>query len=542
MKKILIMILALALACGTMFALASCDEEVCAHIDTDEDHKCDTCGADYTAACEDHTDADKNGKCDYCDADVEVECDHADEDKNGKCDKCEADVEVVCETCVDDDKNGKCDVCGKTVKCEACVDANADNKCDVCGEFVPCVTHKDNNRDGKCDGCGEKTSCAVHTDANKDGKCDYCADDIECDEHIDTNKDAACDVCGEVIECDAHVDANRDAVCDVCKEALECYHIDRNADKKCDACGAAVENACNPHIDADHNQVCDVCGGEVACPHVDVNKDTKCDYCDTKIACKDCVDANKDAKCDVCGNAVDCLLCTDADKNGKCDVCGKNIDVKQGIAATLEAYKNSTPNKVEINSVINFLDIDYEETVVYALTANQYLVTGYIDGKLATVMTTEYDKVKYVADGATEVVQNFAGLESSVKEFLQGKGTRENGRGWKSDGKNFAPTARNITLNITETNIKRAKYSEALYNNVLTFYVDVDNIDEVFGEGMLVSDSDVKVTIVNNGATITSVTIEYSIESDDVYPAQEIVMKTDYSYDIQKVELPYPVD
>ena len=70
------MILALALACGTMFALASCDEEVCAHIDTDEDHKCDTCGADYTAACEDHTDADKNGKCDNCDATVEVEGDN----------------------------------------------------------------------------------------------------------------------------------------------------------------------------------------------------------------------------------------------------------------------------------------------------------------------------------------------------------------------------------------------------------------------------------------------------------------------------------
>lgn len=542
MKKILIMILALALACGTVFALASCDEEVCAHIDTDADHKCDTCGDDFTAVCEDHTDKNNDGKCDYCEAEVDVECtEHVDEDGNGKCDKCEADVETVCDKCIDEDKNGKCDVCGKTVKCDACVDEDKNDACDVCGEFV-CSNHKDKNRDGKCDICGEKTSCKEHVDANRDGKCDFCSDEVVCDEHIDTNKDAACDVCGDVIECDVHIDANKDAVCDVCKEVLECEHIDRNSDKKCDACGTDVDLICNPHVDANHDQVCDVCAAEVLCPHIDVNKDTKCDYCDQNMECRDCIDANADAKCDVCGNDIDCVLCKDENKDGKCDVCGKAIDAKRGIEATLAAYKNSTPTKVETDTVINFLDLDYEETVVYALSAKQFLITGHIDGKLATVMTTDIDKVKYVADGATEIVQNFYGVESSVKEFLQGRGTRENGRGWKNDGLNFAPTARNITLNITESNIKRVKYSEALYNNVLTFYVDVDNIDEVFGEGALVSDTDVKVTIVNNGATITSVAIEYGIEADDIYPAQEVIMKTDYSYDIQKVELAYPVD
>ena len=88
MKKILTMILVLAMAVSCFALLASCGEEEieCVHADLDKNHKCDECGADYTAACTEHVDEDKSGACDYCGAEVEVECVHADENKDAKCD------------------------------------------------------------------------------------------------------------------------------------------------------------------------------------------------------------------------------------------------------------------------------------------------------------------------------------------------------------------------------------------------------------------------------------------------------------------------
>ncbi len=132
MKKILCIILAMALTVGLALAVASCDNGdggttpgCSSHVDKNDDGKCDNagCNADYTDGCDKHVDADDNGKCDNdgCNADCNDGCDkHRDADDNGKCDNngCDADYTDGCDNHSDADKDGKCDTdgCGKPVQ------------------------------------------------------------------------------------------------------------------------------------------------------------------------------------------------------------------------------------------------------------------------------------------------------------------------------------------------------------------------------------------------------------------------------------------
>ena len=112
MKRILHVLLFAVLILCLLFTVA-CESECTEHTDTDKNHKCDSCGAEYTAECTEHTDADKNHKCDSCGADYTAECtEHTDADKNHKCDYCEADYTAECTEHTDDDGDVRCDYCG----------------------------------------------------------------------------------------------------------------------------------------------------------------------------------------------------------------------------------------------------------------------------------------------------------------------------------------------------------------------------------------------------------------------------------------------
>ena len=64
-KKIITLLLALALCVMPLVALTSCGGDGCTkHTDKDGDFKCDNCGE--AIDCNDHIDADVDGKCDYC--------------------------------------------------------------------------------------------------------------------------------------------------------------------------------------------------------------------------------------------------------------------------------------------------------------------------------------------------------------------------------------------------------------------------------------------------------------------------------------------
>ena len=69
MKRILHVLLFAVLILCLLFTVA-CESECTEHTDTDKNHKCDYCEADYTAECTEHTDDDGNTKCDYCDTEA----------------------------------------------------------------------------------------------------------------------------------------------------------------------------------------------------------------------------------------------------------------------------------------------------------------------------------------------------------------------------------------------------------------------------------------------------------------------------------------
>lgn len=329
------------------------------------------------------------------------------------------------------------------------------------------------------------------------------------------------------------------------EEPAGCQHKDADRDYLCDECGIEFLDECLEHTDLNKDGFCDYCETEVEliCEHVDANSDEKCDICAEAFVCEH-VDANADNKCDKCTAFVPCAEHTDANDDGKCDKCAEVLEARvDGIQATLDAYADSVPTKVITNTDIEFYDA--YETLVYTLVANSELITGSKDGKLTTTRVTSIDRILDIAAGAGEIILEPFSPVKTTEEYQQGLGRRTNGGNWRSDGLNFAPTSRMITLAITADNVTNVKYTEELYNNTLTFTVPVANIDAVFGvdangDSKIVSDTAIKVTVVNNGAVVTSVEIEYErYGDDDTYPTQVVIMKTEYSYDIQDVKLLY---
>ena len=205
------------------------------------------------------------------------------------------------------------------------------------------------------------------------------------------------------------------------------------------------------------------------------------------------------------------------------------------IEATLACYAASAPTKIVTKTSRDF-------DGYYKLNGEDILVTGKIDGKIATVRTYTYDKFRTIEAGSGANVLENIYQETGSEEYLEDKGYRVDGGKWMDDGLNFAPTAGSISVAITKDNITDITYTEAKYNNVLSFTVPEDKVDEVFGvdedeDSYFDHESDIKVTITNNGAVITSIVIEYEIEADEEIPGQAVSIITNYTYELETVTL-----
>lgn len=220
--------------------------------------------------------------------------------------------------------------------------------------------------------------------------------------------------------------------------------------------------------------------------------------------------------------------------------CGKEEELT-GAQKTAQFYENSLPTKVVTTSTQSI--INDSGVAVQTLNGKYELVTGTIAGKLATVQTYEQDYIREVAEGANAVVVGPIGTETGSLEYLEGYGRRTNGGSWDPNGLNFGPTAGSIAINLDDSLLQNAEYTEGEDGiNTLTFTVLNANIAAVFGAdsddvALLTASSDVEVTITNNGAFIQSITISYSIAGTRYYPERQITMITEYEYDVQNVEL-----
>lgn len=237
-----------------------------------------------------------------------------------------------------------------------------------------------------------------------------------------------------------------------------------------------------------------------------------------------------------------CGECEHLDENGdgKCDNCDEAYEAPdKGLKATLAAYANSQPTKVVTTSKQAFWEFDDEgeKFVAYDLDSETVLVTGKVNGLTATVETTTREILRAI--GETDDILGAITTTVATDEYLEGYGRRVNaadGNDWQAGGLNFAPRLGSIAIGITADNVKNATYTEAAYNNVYTFTVAKADVEAVFGEE-ITTDTDVTVTIVNDGAVVTSITMTYGVNAVDNYPERTVTISATYDYSVQKVSL-----
>ena len=389
-----------------------------------------------------------------------------------------------------------------------------------------CTAHSDVDANMYCDTCGIIFICPGHADADENGYCDNCSAPYICESHADANKDGRCDICAAPYVCYEHRDVAGDGQCDICLATFVCYHVDRNDNALCDECGANFK--CTNHRDIDPN-------------------DGYCDFCEAAYVCESHKDANGDAVCDLCAAAYSCPGHRDADTNEICDECGASMSSQGGavnpksVAAFVRAYSNSLPTRID-TSTVRTVGLGKDS---YTLSSESTLVTGSIAGKNATIYSESYQELRDVASGSGDTEEKVFKTVTLKKEFLQGRGTRDTVDGvrssWNSRGTNFAPTKGSIALNINENNITVSAYEISENSHVMRFTVDKDKIQEVFGMNGVLPNVDatnlVNVTLVSNGATISSVVISYTVSSSKDMPAQSVVIEAEYKYSIQNITI-----
>ncbi|MBR5140221.1 MAG: hypothetical protein IKV16_04115 [Clostridia bacterium] len=393
------------------------------------------------------------------------------------------------------------------------------------GSTTECTAHTDADANMYCDTCGAIYVCPGHADADENGYCDNCIAPYVCDAHADANKDGLCDICAAAYVCPGHKDSAGDGQCDVCLATFVCYHVDRNDNGACDICGANFN--CASHKDVDP-------------------MDGYCDFCEAAYICQAHKDTDSNGVCDLCGAAYSCPGHRDADENEFCDECGASTTSggavnPKSVAAFVRAYANSLPTRITTST---------ERTVglgssSYVLSSESTLLTGSVAGKIATIYSESYQELRDVASGSGDTEEKVFKTVTLKKEFLQGKGTRDTVDGvrssWNARGTDFAPTKGSIALNINESNITVNAFEINENSHVMRFTVDKTKVQEVFGMNGVLPNIDatgnVNVTLVSNGATISSIIISYNVSSTKDMPAQSVVIEAEYKYSIQNITI-----
>lgn len=205
----------------------------------------------------------------------------------------------------------------------------------------------------------------------------------------------------------------------------------------------------------------------------------------------------------------------------------------------VETFKNlfalSAPTKVVTNQTTALESV--------TLKGSSTLVTGALnDGSAATVYTYSYEILQGIEEGAGEVITPIWTTEEGSREYVEGLGERYDGGTWDENGKNFAPTAGSIVINLDSAKLQNCVYSANGDVKTLSFTVKAKDVASVFGSDASGIKSDVSATISANAAVITGIDISYTIdlvpEDEDLeYPDVLVKISTVYSYGIQEITL-----
>ena len=191
-------------------------------------------------------------------------------------------------------------------------------------------------------------------------------------------------------------------------------------------------------------------------------------------------------------------------------------------------YNMSAPTKVLATTEQNFGS--------YELNCSYEIVTGYVDNSRASVYTVTTEELRTVEEGGkTEEVKDMIKTTTKKTEAIEGFGSRTNGGDWNPEGDVWTIGRGRMAINLEESALTNVVYE----NNTLTFVVPVANVATVFGESYAANiASDVEVTIVNDGAVVTSVDLHYYLTGDGAnLPETEMTVKVVYTYDLERITI-----
>ena len=183
--------------------------------------------------------------------------------------------------------------------------------------------------------------------------------------------------------------------------------------------------------------------------------------------------------------------------------CGKQKP-KKIIEEINEMYSNSAPTMVVTTTKQVFNS--------YELNCRYELKNGMVDGKAASVYTTVVESPESIENaGGSDIVKPFINRTEHTTIAVEGIGTKTDNGNWDPAGTITSIGRGSMALNLDKDTITDVVYE----NNVLTFVIPNEHIDTVLGAGASTGiEGDVKVTLVNDGAVVTSVELRYTLAGD----------------------------
>ena len=191
-------------------------------------------------------------------------------------------------------------------------------------------------------------------------------------------------------------------------------------------------------------------------------------------------------------------------------------------------YNMSAPTKVLATTEQNFGS--------YELNCSYEIVTGFVDNSSASVYTVTTEELRTVEEGGnTEEVKDMIKSTTKKTEAIEGFGSRTNGGEWNPDGSVWKIGRGRMAINLDKNAVENVVYE----NNTLTFTVPLANVATVFGEEYSKNiSSDVQVTIVDDGAVVTSLDLHYHVAGDGKNLAEsEMTVKIVYTYDLERITI-----
>ena len=211
-----------------------------------------------------------------------------------------------------------------------------------------------------------------------------------------------------------------------------------------------------------------------------------------------------------------------------CVSCKKDKEVSNA-GAIAQMYRNSAPTKAVSHTVQTTGDI--------VLSGTYTLVTGTIGGKAAAIYEESYQEMRTVESGGeSTTIYDYIKDVHNLYQYVEDKGTRQLDANthnvisdWNPNGKVFAIEQGSFALYLSG-NITDEKYDGTTFSAT----VPQAKTKAVFGYEIA---ADVSVVVVNNGAEIISVHIEYDLPEEGEVKATHVEMDIEYTYDNERITL-----